>query len=443
MCCLPRGVQLGPNWHCKMGKIPRKSGSEARDDSKGQRKEVLDEEMKHTVEHATLISKYMARSSRKTEFHKSTNEARNTPRDDLKHICNQCRRQFQDDINLTLHVYWHSRQDEKEIAIQQGLHVADDLEEEDQSLCQPMDQAVLNCVKVSQKMSFYFGLFEYCETHGYGKDNFNNYLKSYTVYHAIKDIYKGWQNVPETTIQKSFRKVFPQEKFESITGIYSTNEANFEGFENSNSQPVIDPETLTDTNYVHVMAKENVPNGLEIRRSQILNHDFDKDIELIVNKFKSASDYIVVTKENLIEDVLLNPGPKDDDLDNITREELGLEDVDMCDDMLQEEPFDIPFDRHPKTPREGLQDYVKKLSELKYHEFIHDILPKHDKENDKDEHLKLIQQLKDLSIKCFKFCKNKLPDVNCLNVCSSDIEKDKTTFRALNAHEIQQRKKKS
>ena len=353
-----------------------------------------------------------------------------------------------------------------------------------------MDQAVLNCVKVAQKMSFYFGLFEYCETHGYGKDNFNNYLKSYTVYHAIKDIYKGWQDVPETTIQNSFRKVFPQEKFESITGIHSTNEASFEGFENSN--------------YVHVMAKENVPNGLEIRRSQILNHDFDKDIELIVNKFKSASDYIVVTKENLIEDVLQNPGPKDDDLDNIIREVVGLEDDDdLCEDMLQEKPFNIPFERQPKTPREGLHDYVTKLSELKYHDFIHEILPQHAMVNDKDEHLKLIQQLKDLSIKCFKFCKDKLPDppvgddepipstsgynnrVNMnktfdyddedfgtenidhlnselqvevidsgasydtlpdicgLHVDSSDIEKDKTTFRALNAHEIKQRKKKS
>ena len=48
-------------------------------------------------------------------------------------------------------MYWHSCQDKKEIAIQQGLHVADDLEEEDQSLCQPMVQAVQNSVNVSQK----------------------------------------------------------------------------------------------------------------------------------------------------------------------------------------------------------------------------------------------------------------------------------------------------
>ena len=30
MCCLPRGVQLGPNWHCKMGKIRAKNPEKAR-----------------------------------------------------------------------------------------------------------------------------------------------------------------------------------------------------------------------------------------------------------------------------------------------------------------------------------------------------------------------------------------------------------------------------
>ena len=94
------------------------------------------------------------------------------------------------------------------------------------------------------------------------------------------------------------------------------------------------------------MAKENVPGALQIQRTQIVNRDFDKDIQSIVDKFNSVSEHIVFKKEHLVEDVLQNPGPKDDDLDNITREELGLEDVDdMCDDMLQEEPFDIPFDR--------------------------------------------------------------------------------------------------
>ena len=223
-----------------------------------------------------------------------------------------------------------------------------------------MDQAVLNCVKVAQKMSFYFGLFDYCENNGYEKQHFNDYLKSYTVLQAINDIFKGWQSVPKTTIQKSFKKVFPQDKFEKITGWESTSEANFDGFENSDGQPDIDPATVPDTDRIHFMAKENVPGALQIQRTQIVNADFDKDIQIIVDKFNTLSEHIKLKKEHIIEDVLQNPGPKDDDLDNITREELGFEDVDVCEDMLQEDPFDTLIERTVNTPRESLQDYLKK-----------------------------------------------------------------------------------
>ena len=37
--------------------------------------------------------------------------------------------------------------------------------------------------------------------------------------------------------------------------------------------------------------------------------------------------------------MLQNPGPKDDDLDNIMREELGVQDVECCEDMLEEDPL--------------------------------------------------------------------------------------------------------
>ena len=104
-------------------------------DSKGQRKEqdkVLDEEMRHTVEHATLIRKYMAKSSRRTEFHKSTKQERNTPKDGLKHRCNECNRLFQDDVNLTLQVYWHTCKDRRAIARDQGQHDDEDEDEEEE-----------------------------------------------------------------------------------------------------------------------------------------------------------------------------------------------------------------------------------------------------------------------------------------------------------------------
>ena len=72
-------------------------------DSKGQRKEqdkVLQEEMTHTVQHATLIRKYLAKSTRKTEYHKSTNPERNTIR--ARYKCNECNRQFEcDKLNIT------------------------------------------------------------------------------------------------------------------------------------------------------------------------------------------------------------------------------------------------------------------------------------------------------------------------------------------------------
>ena len=41
-------------------------------------------------------------------------------------------------------------------------------------------------------------------------------------------------------------------------------------------------------------------------------------------------------KNAVIEDVLLNPGPKDDDLDNILREVLNVEDLESFGDDMNE-----------------------------------------------------------------------------------------------------------
>ena len=72
-----------------------------------------------------------------------------------------------------------------------------------------MDQAVLNSVKVFQKKSYYFRMFKYCEDNLFEAKCFNDFLKQYTVLDAILDIFKGWEQVSTTTIEKSFRKVFP------------------------------------------------------------------------------------------------------------------------------------------------------------------------------------------------------------------------------------------
>ena len=72
----------------------------------------------------------MAKSTRKTEFHKSTNPERNS-KAGLKHRCNECNRLFEDDVNLTLHLYWHTCNSKRAIARDLGQH--DEDEDDDQS----------------------------------------------------------------------------------------------------------------------------------------------------------------------------------------------------------------------------------------------------------------------------------------------------------------------
>ena len=89
-----------------------------------------------------------------------------------------------------------------------------------------------NSVKVFQKREFYFTMFKYCEDNNFESKCFNDFLKQYTVLDAILDIFKGWERVPNTTIEKSFRKVFPQDKWVEVTGVHSIAEPSFdfEGF---------------------------------------------------------------------------------------------------------------------------------------------------------------------------------------------------------------------
>ena len=86
------------------------------------------------------------------------------------------------------------------------------------SLCQPMDQAVLNSVKVFQNKEFYLTMFQYCEKHNFEAKSFNEFLKEYTDLDAILDISRGWEQVSTSTILKSFRNFFPQEKWVEVTG---------------------------------------------------------------------------------------------------------------------------------------------------------------------------------------------------------------------------------
>ena len=93
--------------------------------------------------------------------------------------------------------------------------------------------------------------------------------------------------------------------------------------------------------------------------------------------------------------MLQNPGPKDDDIDNIMREVLDLQDVECCgDDMCEQDPLsmDIPT----MSVRETVLHSLKQITVLKNHDLVHNILPEHQKE----EYLTHLKELEYIVIVC-------------------------------------------
>ena len=56
-----------------------------------------------------LFKKWLVKSTRKTEYHQSSNARRNDPT--VPHLCTLCQRRFKSKVNLTKHVYWHTIND--------------------------------------------------------------------------------------------------------------------------------------------------------------------------------------------------------------------------------------------------------------------------------------------------------------------------------------------
>ena len=80
----------------------------------GQRKhpdQPIEEDMIQAVEHSQLTTQYLAKSTKKTEWHKSQKARRNGP--SVPNPCKLCPRRFKCNVNLTLHVYWHTMNDQE------------------------------------------------------------------------------------------------------------------------------------------------------------------------------------------------------------------------------------------------------------------------------------------------------------------------------------------
>ena len=143
------------------------------------------------------------------------------------------------------------------------------------SVIQPMDQAVLCCVKSRAKRAFHQKIFYYCEEHPDNENVFKEFLRKYTIYDAILDIAQAWTDVPTSTIVKSFSKVFPRDKWLEVSNDTIVDDFDFQGFDEPEAQNV----------------QAAVPANADIQigdvGGQIINENFNSDIDeitLLLNK---------------------------------------------------------------------------------------------------------------------------------------------------------------
>ena len=163
--------------------------------------------------------------------------------------------------------------------------------------------------------------------------------------------------VPTSTIQKSFRKVFPQEKWAQMTG-GDIDEPTFDflGFEDSDRCQPVPIDNL------------NLTGAMDIEHTQLVNAEFDLKIELIVDKLNSHN-YFKFNKQAILEDVLSNPGPEDVNLDNILREVLNVEDLESFGDDMNEVDT-LSMQQGNLSIRDQVLDYLKYLSVIEKHEVV-------------------------------------------------------------------------
>ena len=95
--------------------------------------------------------------------------------------------------------------------------------------------------------------------------------------------------------------------------------------------------------------------------------------------------------------MLQNPGPKDDDTDNIMREVLNIQDLEYFgNDMCEEDPLSIQVDN--QSTRKTVLHALKQLTVVKNHDLVANILPIHQKE----EYMKHIRKLEYMTAKCLE-----------------------------------------
>ena len=245
------------------------------------------------------------------------------------------------------------------------------------SLIQPMDQAVLACVKAHQKKQFYMKLVNYCDQNE-EPGAYKLFLKKYTIFDAINDIVAGWKKVPESTIKKAFSKVIPEDKWNELVG------NDFDGFD----------EVDTVQNTITHIPSDIVPGDTNHGQTVVTNDAFNEDIQEIETYLNSMGRGLSFSREDIIEDVLLNPGPVDENIDNLIREVLKFQEADGCDEDMIE--VDTNVQVHTGNIRATVRDTCKNIQALRFDK-ITTAMPSYKY----DEWRELLKKLETLTMSCY------------------------------------------
>ena len=79
-----------------------------------------------------------------------------------------------------------------------------------------------------------------------------------------------------------------------------------------------------------------IPGHVNPGQTVVTNAAFNIDIDEILTNLNHVEHGVFFEKSHVIEDVLLNPGPTDDNLDNIVCEVLNFQDVTGCEEDMTE-----------------------------------------------------------------------------------------------------------
>ena len=137
---------------------------------------------------------------------------------------------------------------------------------------------------------------------------------------------------------------------------------------------------------------------------QIVNADFHTDIDDIVQMLNNIDPDLTFDRNHIVEDVLLNPGPSDENVENILEEVLNFQDVALTgEDMDESESEDeLPAHQDPMLPahqdpiRPNIYSALKDLTKLRNVPLTKSMLP-----HRLDEWKKHIKFLENIAMDCF------------------------------------------